>query len=261
MRSLDIGALGMQAQSTNVDVTSHNIANMTTTGYKRQRAEFQDLLYQDLRRAGSPSSDTGTIVPVGVQVGLGVKTAAIGRYMGQGTLTLTENELDIAIQGRGYLQIDLPSGETAYTRDGTLKLDANGQIVTKDGFAVQPGITVPNNATSVTINTSGEVFAEIDGQVALQNLGQIQLATFINPAGLDALGDNLFLETDASGDATTGVPGAVGFGSVQQGYLESSNVNVVQEITNLIKAQRAYEMNSKSISTSDEMMSAVSNLR
>ena len=192
MRSLDIGALGMQAQSTNVDVTSHNIANMTTTGYKRQRAEFQDLLYQDLRRAGSPSSDTGTIVPTGVQVGLGVKTAAIGRYMGQGTLSLTENELDMAIQGRGYFQIDLPSGETAYTRDGTLKLDAAGQLVTKDGFAVQPGITVPANATSVTINSSGEVYAEIDGQVALQNLGQIQLATFINPAGLDALGDNLF---------------------------------------------------------------------
>ncbi len=192
---------------------------------------------------------------------LGVKTAAIGRYMGQGTLSLTENELDMAIQGRGYFQIDLPSGETAYTRDGTLKLDAAGQLVTKDGFAVQPGITVPANATSVTINSSGEVYAEIDGQVALQNLGQIQLATFINPAGLDALGDNLFLETEASGNANTGVPGAVGFGSVQQGYLESSNVNVVQEITNLIKAQRAYEMNSKSISTTDEMMSAVSNLR
>jgi len=246
MRSLDIGALGMQAQSTNVDVTSHNIANMTTTGYKRQRAEFQDLLYQDLRRAGSPSSDTGTIVPTGVQVGLGVKTAAIGRYMGQGSLTMTENELDIAIQGRGYLQIDLPSGETAYSRDGTLKLDANGALVTKDGFAV---------------NSNGEVFAEIDGQVAPQNLGQLQLATFINPPGLNALGDNLFLETEASGQANVGAPGDVGYGTVQQGYLESSNVNVVQEITNLIKAQRAYEMNSKSISTTDEMMSAVSNLR
>ncbi|MEQ5775167.1 flagellar basal-body rod protein FlgG [Thalassospira sp. NFXS8] len=261
MRSLDIGALGMMAQSTNVDVTSNNIANMTTTGYKRQRAEFQDLLYQDLRRAGSPSSDTGTIVPVGVQVGLGVKTAAIGRYTGQGSVTLTENELDVALQGRGYFQVDLPSGETAYTRDGTFKLDGNGQIVTKDGYAIQPGITVPNNATSVTINGSGEVYAEIDGQVAPQNLGQIQLATFINPAGMSALGDNLFLETDASGTPNTGTAGSVGFGTLLQGYLESSNVNVVQEITNLIKAQRAYEMNSKSISTTDEMMSAISNLR
>ncbi|MFH1805523.1 MAG: flagellar basal-body rod protein FlgG [Pseudomonadota bacterium] len=261
MRSLDIGALGMMAQSTNVDVTSHNIANMTTTGYKRQRAEFQDLLYQDLRRAGSPSGDTGTIVPVGVQVGLGVKTAAIGRYMGQGTLALTENELDVAIQGRGYLQIDLPSGETAYSRDGTLKVDADGQLVTKDGYAIQPGINIPDNARSVTINASGEVFAEIDGQVAPQNLGQIQLATFINPPGLDAIGDNLFLETEASGDPAVGNPGAVGYGTLLQGYLESSNVNVVQEITNLIKAQRAYEMNSKSISTSDEMMGTISNLR
>ncbi|MCC9624117.1 flagellar basal-body rod protein FlgG [Thalassospira sp. MA62] len=261
MRSLDIGALGMQAQSTNVDVISHNIANMTTTGYKRQRAEFQDLLYQDLRRAGSPSSDTGTIVPTGVQVGLGVKTAGIGRYMGQGTLTLTENELDVAIQGRGYFQVDLPSGETAYSRDGTFKLDADGQLVTKDGFAIQPGITVPANASAISINTNGEVYADIDGQVALQNLGQIQLASFINPAGLDALGDNLFLETEASGQANVGVPGDVGYGTVQQGYLEASNVNVVQEVTNLIQAQRAYEMNSKSISTTDEMMSAVSNLR
>jgi flagellar basal-body rod protein FlgG len=261
MRSLDIGALGMMAQSTNVDVTSNNIANMTTTGYKRQRAEFQDLLYQDLKRAGSPSSDTGTIVPVGVQVGMGVKTAAIGRYMGQGSLTQTENELDVAIQGRGYFQVDLPSGETAYTRDGTFKLDANGQLVTKDGYTVQPGITVPNNAKSVTINASGEIYAEIDGQVAAQNLGQLQLATFINPPGLNALGDNLFLETDASGQPNTGTAGSVGFGTTLQGYLESSNVNVVQEITNLIKAQRAYEMNSKSISTTDSMMGALSNLK
>jgi len=171
MRSLDIGALGMQAQSTNVDVTSHNIANMTTTGYKRQRAEFQDLLYQDLRRAGSPPSDTGTIVPTGVQVGLGGKTAAIGRYMGQGTLTLTENELDLAIQGRGHFQIDLPSGETAYSRDGTLKLDATGALVTKDGYAVQPGITVPNNATSVAIKSSRQAEAETDAQVAPQEFG------------------------------------------------------------------------------------------
>lgn len=261
MRSLDIGALGMAAQNTNVDVISNNIANMTTTGFKRQRAEFQDLIYQDMRRVGSPSSDVGTVVPTGVQVGLGVKTAAIGRFMGQGTLQNTENDLDIAIQGEGYFQITLPSGETAYSRDGAFNLDNNGQLVTKDGYVVQPGITVPNNALSVTINPSGEVLAQIDGQVALQNLGQLQLATFINPAGLDALGDNLFKESPASGNPNTGAPASPGIGSVLQGFLEASNVNSVQEITNLIRAQRAYEMNSKIISTSDEMMGTVSNLR
>ena len=261
MRSLDIGALGMMAQSTNVDVISNNIANMATTGYKRQRVEFQDLIYQDMRRVGSPSTDGGTVVPVGIQVGLGVKTAAIGRYMGQGNLTNTQNRLDVAIQGPGYLQITLPSGETAYTRDGSLNLDQNGQIVTKDGYAVQPGITVPNNAVSITINKSGEVLAKIEGQPAPANLGQLQLATFINPAGLDAQGDNLFLESAASGGPNAGAPNTVGFGSLLQGYLENSNVNSVQSITNLIKAQRAYEMNSKVISTSNEMMGTISNLR
>ena len=244
MRALDIAGTGMQAQQTNVETISHNIANMTTTGFKRRRAEFQDLIYQDLRRVGSNSSDSGTIVPSGAQVGLGVKTAAI-----------------YSINEQGNLQVTLPSGDTAYTRDGTLALAADGTIVTADGYAVAPGITVPTNAQSVTINASGQVQVTIAGQTAAQTVGQIQLATFPNTAGLDAQGDNLLLQTAASGNPTTGNPGASGFGSVMQGYIESSNVNVVSEITNLITAQRAYEMNSKVITASDDMMQTLTNLK
>ena len=258
MRSLSIGATGMLAQQLNVEVISNNIANMNTTAYQRRRAEFQDLLYQNQRRVGSDSSDSGTIVPVGVQVGLGVKTAAVYRITEEGNLTLTENSLDLAINGNGYFQITLPSGETAYTRAGSFQLSNNGSIVTADGFQVNPGITVPANTVSLTVNGSGQVLATIDGQVAQSNLGQIQLANFSNEAGLLAIGDNLFLESTASGTATTGNPGSTGFGSLQQGFLETSNVNVVEEITNLITAQRAYEMNSKVIETSDEMMQQMS---
>ena len=254
MRSLSIGATGMLAQQLNVEVISNNIANMNTTAYQRRRAEFQDLLYQNQRRVGSASSDTGTIVPVGVQVGLGVKTAAVYRITEAGNLTLTENTLDLAINGNGYFQVTLPSGETAYTRAGSFQLDSQGTIVTADGFQVTPGITVPDNTIDITVNSSGEVLATIDGQVAQSNLGQIQLANFSNQAGLLAIGDNLYLESSASGNATTGNPDSTGFGSIQQGFLETSNVNVVEEITNLITAQRAYEMNSKVIETSDEMM-------
>ena len=261
MRSLDIAGTGMQAQQTNVEVISNNIANMTTTGFKRRRAEFQDLIYQDLRRVGSNSSDSGTIVPSGAQVGLGVKTAAIYSINEQGNLQQTSNSLDLAIQGNGYLQVTLPSGDTAYTRDGTLALAADGTIVTADGYAVAPGITVPTNAQSVTINASGQVQVTIAGQTAAQTVGQIQLATFPNTAGLDAQGDNLLLQTAASGNPTTGNPGTSGFGSVMQGYIESSNVNVVSEITNLITAQRAYEMNSKVITASDDMMQTLTNLK
>ena len=260
MRALDIAGTGMQAQQTNVETISNNIANMTTTGFKRRRAEFQDLIYQDLRRVGSNSSDSGSVVPSGAQVGLGVKTAAIYRISEQGNLTQTSNSLDLAIQGNGYLQVTLPSGDTAYTRDGTLALAADGTIVTADGYAVAPGITVPTNAQSVTINASGQVQVTIAGQTAAQTVGQIQLATFPNTAGLDAQGDNLLLQTAASGNPTTGNPGASGFGSVMQGYIESSNVNVVSEITNLITAQRAYEMNSKVITASDEMLSTVTKI-
>lgn len=261
MRSLDIASTGMQAQQTNVEVISNNIANMNTTGFKRQRVEFQDLLYQNLRRVGSTSSDTGTVVPSGAQVGLGVRTAAVYRINEQGNLQQTSNKLDLAIRGNGFLQVTLPSGDTAYTRDGTLALSPDGTIVTADGYVVQPGITVPRNATDVTINANGEVLAAIAGQVAPQNVGQMQLALFANNAGLDANGGNLFLATPASGAAQSGAPGAPGYGSLMQGFVETSNVNVVSEMTNLISAQRAYEMNSKVITASDEMMSTVTRLR
>ncbi|MBK3777175.1 flagellar basal-body rod protein FlgG [Azospirillum sp. YIM DDC1] len=261
MRSLAIGATGMIAQQLNVETISNNIANATTTGFKKQRAEFQDLLYQNFRRIGSTSSDAGTIVPTGVQVGAGVRVAAVARVLEQGNLTVTDNKLDVAINGSGYFQVQLPSGDTAYTRAGNFKLSPEGIIVTADGYPVQPAITIPAEAVDVAINASGEVMVKLDGQVAQQNVGQIQLATFANAAGLEAVGDNLFLQTGASGEAVGGNPGAPGFGRVVQGALETSNVNIVQEITTLISAQRAYEMNSKVIKTTDEMMQQASQLR
>ncbi len=261
MRSLSIGATGMLAQQLNVEVISHNIANMNTTAYTRRRAEFQDLLYQNLRRVGSESSDTGTIVPAGVQIGLGVKTAAVYRITEQGNLTLTENTFDLAINGNGYFQVQLPNGDIAYSRAGSFQLSANGELVTADGFIVEPAITIPADAVDVSVNASGQVLAQQDGQVAPANVGQLDLATFSNEAGLLAIGDNLFLETPASGTPTTGTPGSTGIGTIQQGFLETSNVNVVEEISNLITAQRAYEMNSKVIETSDQMMAVLSNMR
>jgi flagellar basal-body rod protein FlgG len=261
MRSLDIAATGMQAQATNVEVISNNIANMSTTGYKRRRAEFQDLIYQNLRRVGSNSSDSGSVVPAGAQVGLGVRTAAIYRISEQGNLTQTSNSLDLAVRGNGYFQVTLPSGDTAYTRDGTFGLSPDGQIVTADGFVVAPGITVPSNALSIAINSSGQVQVSLSGQTTPSTVGTLELATFPNEAGLDAQGDNLFLQSAASGSPNTGTPGTPGFGTVMQGYIETSNVNVVSEITSLISAQRAYEMNSKVITASDEMLSTLSNLR
>ena len=261
MRSLDIAATGMLAQQRNVEVVSNNLANMNTTAYMRRRTEFHDLIYQDLRRVGTTSSDAGTIVPSGVQLGLGVKLAAVYRIHEQGNLEATDNTFDLAVQGKGFFQITLPTGDTAYTRDGTFQLDANGQIVTHDGFSIIPGISIPNNAIDVTINQSGEVLAKIEGQVAFSNVGQIQIANFANEAGLSAEGDNLLTETPASGSPTTGNPGSTGFGSILQGFLETSNVNAVEEISNLISAQRAYEMNSKVIQTSDEMMGTLTTLR
>ena len=261
MRALDIAGTGMMAQQTNVEVISNNLANMTTTGFKRRRAEFQDLIYQNLRRVGSNSSDTGTIVPSGAQVGLGVKTAAIYRINEQGNLQQTSNSLDLAVQGNGYFQVTLPSGDTAYTRDGTFSLSSTGEIVTADGYVVQPGITIPSNATDVTINPSGEVQAQVAGATTPTLVGTLQLAAFPNDAGLDSQGGNLFLETAASGNAITGTPGSPGFGTTLQGFIETSNVNVVTELTNLISAQRAYEMNSKVITTSDQMLSTLTNLR
>jgi flagellar basal-body rod protein FlgG len=234
---------------------------MTTTGFKRRRAEFQDLIYQNLRRVGANSSDTGTIVPSGAQVGLGVRTAAIYRISEQGNLQQTSNSLDMAIQGNGYFQVTLPSGDTAYTRDGTFGMAADGTIVTADGYIVQPGVQIPSNATAVTVNASGQVQVTLSGQTAPQTVGQITLAVFPNEAGLDAQGENLLLQTAASGQPVTANPASPGFGKVMQGFIETSNVNVVSEITNLITAQRAYEMNSRVITTSNDMLSTLTNLR
>ena len=261
MRSLNIAATGMLAQQRNVEVVSNNLANMNTTGYMRRRTEFHDLLYQNVRRVGSTSSDEGSVVPSGVQIGLGVKLAAVYRIHEQGNLTATDNTLDMAIQGKGFFQVELPSGDTAYTRDGTFQLNADGEIVTHDGYSVLPGITVPADAIDVTINQSGEVLVKVQGQVALQNVGQLQIATFANEAGLEAIGSNLLIETPASGAPAVSAPQEPGYGSILQGFLETSNVNAVEEITNLISAQRAYEMNSKVIQTADEMMATLNTTR
>ena len=261
MRALSIAATGMLAQQLNVEVISNNIANMNTTGFRRQRAEFQDLLYQSQRRVGSTSSDSGTVVPAGVQIGLGVKTAAVYTIAEQGNLSSTDNPLDVAISGPGMFQVTLPNGNTAYSRAGSFQMSPTGEIVTADGYTVAPGITVPANATQITINASGQVLVKVNGVAGEQNVGQLQLASFANVAGLQATGDNLFEETAASGTATTGNPGSTGFGEIIQGFLETSNVNTVSEITNLITAQRAYEMNSKVIQTADEMMESTSRLR
>ncbi|TCZ53665.1 flagellar basal-body rod protein FlgG [Roseicella aquatilis] len=261
MRSLEIASTGMLAQQTNVEVISNNIANMSTTGFKRRRAEFQDLIYQTLRRVGSQSADTGTVLPAGSQIGLGVRTAAIYRIGEQGNLSQTDNKFDLAIKGNGFFQVQLPNGDTAYTRDGTFGLSPEGQIVTAEGFPVLPAITIPAAARDVTINAAGEVLAKIDGQTQPQNVGQLQVAIFPNEGGLEAIGDNMLLATPGSGAATLAAPGAAGYGQVLQGFIETSNVNVVQEITSLITAQRAYEMNSKVITASDDMLSTLTQLR
>ena len=261
MRSLSIAATGMMAQQLQVEVISNNIANMTTSGYKRRRPEFQDLLYQSQRRIGAASSDTGTVVPAGVQIGLGVKPAAVYPINSQGNMTATENPLDLAIQGEGYFVVERPSGELAYTRDGSFQLGPDGLLVTADGYTVSPGITVPEDAVQVTVNATGQVQAKLQSQIAPVDLGQLELAIFANEAGLEAVGNNLLVETPASGPATVNTPGAPGYGELQQGFLESSNVNPVQEMTALIAAQRAYDLNSKVITASDEMMATVTQLR
>ncbi|MEI2383872.1 flagellar basal-body rod protein FlgG [Breoghania sp. JC706] len=259
MRALHIAATGMKAQELNVEVISNNLANMRTTGYKRQRAEFQDLLYQNLRRVGSDTSTAGTLVPTGVQLGSGVRTAATSRIMSQGTPELTEKETDIAIKGEGFFQIDLPDGTTAYTRDGSFELDSTGQLVTVDGYTVQPGITIPDTALDITINTEGTVQGTVNGTNT--TFGQLQLARFTNKGGLQAIGDNLFLETEASGAPIVSTPGDGSTGTLLQNYLEAANVEAVTEISDLISAQRAYEMNSKVIQAADEMMQTSSQLR
>lgn len=261
MQALRTAATGMAAQQLNVEVISNNIANMNTIGFKKQRAEFQDLLYQTLERAGAQSSDQGTIVPTGVQIGAGVKSGSTYRITTQGAMTNTGNQYDLAIQGRGFLQVLMPSGETAYTRAGNFALNDQGNLVTEDGYQVQPAITIPGDATSISISKGGQVQAVTPGAAEPQVVGQLELAGFVNEAGLEAIGDNLFLESGASGAATTGTPGTDGFGNLLQGYTEASNVDAVSEISALIVAQRSYEMNSKVITTADDMLRTSSQLK
>jgi flagellar basal-body rod protein FlgG len=251
----------MAAQQLNVEVISNNIANMNTVGFKRQRAEFEDLLYQTLETPGAQSSSTGTIVPTGVQIGAGVKAGSVYRITEQGAMTRTDNQYDLAIQGRGFFQVLTPSGETAYTRAGNFAVNDQGQLVTTDGYLVQPAITIPQDATAVSISKDGQVQVTQPGQSAPTVVGQLQLATFLNEGGLDAQGDNLFLESAASGPATLGTPGVTGVGNLLQGYTEASNVDAVTEITSLIVAQRAYEMNSKVITTADQMLATASQVK
>lgn len=254
MRSLSIASTGMLAQQTNVDVISNNIANMNTTGFKRQRAEFQDLLYQQVSRPGAATSADGTKVPSGIQIGAGVKTGGIYRITEQGALTNTGNQYDLAIDGPGYFQIMLPSGDLGYTRSGSFQLSDQGELVTADGYRVQPDITIPQGALSVSVSKTGEVQVKLAGQAEMQTVGQLELATFINEAGLEAIGDSLFVETGASGQPMVSTPGQPAYGTLSQGFIEASNVNPVSEITALITAQRAYEMNSRVLKTADEML-------
>lgn len=254
MRALHTAATGMMAQERNVQVISNNIANMRTTGYKRQRAEFQDLLYEHVRRVGTQTSDQGNILPVGVDIGSGVKLVGTPRIMTQGNLLPTGRDFDIAIRGEGLFKIQLPDGTYAYTRDGSFEMDAQGRLVTAQGNLVQPGITIPQNAGSVTINAQGQVSVTVPGNTTPQVLGQIALTRFINKAGLQPVGDNLFVETPASGAPQDGVASLDGMGDLQQGNLEQANVEAVTEISDLIAAQRAYEMNAKVISATDQML-------
>jgi len=258
MKALAIAATGMNAQQTNLEVIANNIANINTTGYKRARAEFSDLLYQVDRTQGVPNRANAAIVPEGVSIGLGVKTSAVRNVHIQGVPTNTGNEFDLALTGKGWFQIEGADGQTLYTRAGSFNKNATGQLVTVDGFNVIPAINVPQDAVEVIVNNSGQVFARLDNQTALQPLGQLSLANFANEAGLAPLGDNLFAETEASGAANVGIPGDPGYATIRQGYLESSNVDPVKEITELISAQRAYEMNSKVIQAADEMAAVVS---
>jgi len=261
MKALYIASTGMAAQERNVEVISNNIANMRTTGFKRQRAEFQDLLYQSYRRAGASTSETGTQVPVGIEIGSGVRVSATARVMSQGNVAPTEKDLDLAIRGEGYFMVNLPDGRTAYTRDGTFERDSTGMLVTVDGYQVEPGIIIPADATAVSISRDGLVEGFMNGGTEPVQLGQIQMARFVNKAGLESMGDNLFLETAASGEAQIGLPGVDGMGNLLQGYLESANVNAVTEMADLISAQRAYEMNARVISGADQMMQATAQLR
>jgi flagellar basal-body rod protein FlgG len=260
MRALDTAATGMAAMDLKVQVIAGNIANMSTTGFKSQRAEFQDLIYEHVQRIGAQASDQGNILPVGIELGSGVKTVGTPRLMTQGTISQTGNTLDVAIQGDGWFKILMPDGTFNYTRDGSFKMDAQGRVVTSEGNVVQPGVTVPQNATELTVNNQGQVSVTLPGSTTSTILGQFTLTRFINNGGLQAQGDNLFSATPASGTPQDGLPGTDGAGTLLQGSLEQSNVEAVSEISNLIAAQRAYEMNSKVITAADEMLQTTSQL-
>jgi flagellar basal-body rod protein FlgG len=259
INSLWISKTGMEAQQTQLDVISHNLANVSTTGYKRAQAVFEDLMYQNLRQVGSNTSDQSQL-PTGLHLGLGVRTVATSRSFAQGTVQQTSNNLDVAIQGNGFFQVTMPDGSNAYTRNGSFQVDNQGRLVTASGLPIANGVTVPANAKNVAIATDGTVTASIPGTTAPQQIGNIILASFINPAGLEPQGQNLFIESPASGQPNTGTPGANGIGTLSQGFLETSNVNVVQELITMIQTQRAYEMNSKAIQTSDQMLQKLGQL-
>jgi flagellar basal-body rod protein FlgG len=259
LRSLWISKTGMEAQQLQLDNISHNLANVATNGYKKSHAVFEDLIYQNMRQSGSASSDQ-TQLPTGLQVGLGVRPVATARDFTQGSLQQTGNTLDVAISGNGFLQVTMPDGTTGYTRDGDMKLDAQGQMVTNNGFVIQPGITIPPNAQSISIGADGTVTATLPGTATPSTLGQLQLANFANPGGLDPKGGNIYAETAASGSPTAAAPGTNGLGRLQQGFVETSNVNVVEELVSMISTQRAYELNSKAIQTSDQMLQRLGQL-
>lgn len=259
MRSLWISKTGMEAQQTQLDHISHNLANASTNGFKRAHAVFEDLMYQNLRQSGANSSEQ-TQLPTGLQAGLGVRPVATSRQFTQGNLQQSGNNLDIAIKGNGFFMIQMPDGTTGYTRDGSFQVDGQGQLVTSNGFVVQPGITVPANAQNLTVGDDGTVSVTLPGQAAPQSLGQIQLASFINPAGLDPKGQNLFTETAASGTPNTGAPNSNGLGGLAQGFVETSNVNAVEELVTMIQTQRAYELNSKAVQTADQMLARLGQL-
>ena len=261
MQALRIAATGMEAQKTRVEVISNNIANMSTNAYSARRAEFADLHYQQARAPGSISSSTGLVAPSGVELGLGVQAASVAMNVEQGALRQTGGDLDVAIEGRGYLEVTLPSGQAAYTRDGALQRSGDGLIVNADGYPIGGSITIPQDARSISINADGEIYANFDTSAAPQLLGQLTLSSFVNEKGLEALGGNLFRETEASGSPITGEPGLDGRGFVRQGFLEESSVDVVKQIADLIEAQRGYELNSKVITAVDQMLSSTTQIR
>ncbi|MDM0122619.1 MULTISPECIES: flagellar basal-body rod protein FlgG [Variovorax] len=259
IRSLYIAKTGLDAQQTQLDVVSNNLANVGTTGFKRSRAVFEDLMYQNMRQVGGQTSDQ-TRLPSGLQLGTGVRVVATERLHSQGNLTKTDNPKDVAINGGGFFQVLMPDGTTSYTRDGSFQTNAEGQLVTASGFQIQPQITIPQNATSITVARDGTVSVTQAGSTATVQVGQLQLATFLNPTGLQSMGENLYTETDASGAANVVVPGLEGAGILTQGYVEASNVNVVEELVNMIATQRAYEINSKAVQTSDQMLAKLAQL-